>query len=91
MEAEAEMMTEMMAEGRTPRRTNNEYMWIISKLGNIYKDSESKSLKDFVQKFIKAKTEPLTANSPKYMEALSQYELPKTDNMNTNYVFEYIN
>lgn len=87
MEAEAEMM----AEGRTPRRTNNEYMWIISKLGNIYKDSESKSLKDFVQKFIKAKTEPLTANSPKYMEALSQYELPKTDNMNTNYVFEYIN
>ena len=66
-------------------------MWIISKLGNIYKDSESKSLKDFVQKFIKAKTEPLTANSPKYMEALSQYELPKTDNMNTNYVFEYIN
>lgn len=91
MEAEAEMMSEMMAEGRTPRRTNNEYMWIISKLGNIYKDSESKSLKDFVQKFIKAKTEPLTANSPKYMEALSQYELPKTDNMNTNYVFEYIN
>ena len=55
MEAEAEMMSEMMAEGRTPRRTNNEYMWIISKLGNIYKDSESKSLKDFVQKFIKAK------------------------------------
>lgn len=91
MEDEAEMMSEMMAEGRTPRRTNNEYMWIISKLGNIYKDSESKSLKDFVQKFIKAKTEPLTANSPKYMEALSQYELPKTDNMNTNYVFEYIN
>lgn len=91
MEAEAEMMSEMMAEGRTPRRTNNEYMWIISKLGNIYKDSESKSLKDFVQKFIKAKTEPLTASSPKYMEALSQYELPKTDNMNTNYVFEYIN
>lgn len=91
IEAEAEMMSEMMAEGRTPRRTNNEYMWIISKLGNIYKDSESKSLKDFVQKFIKAKTEPLTANSPKYMEALSQYELPKTDNMNTNYVFEYIN
>lgn len=90
MEAEAEMMSEMMAEGRTPRRTNNEYMWIISKLGNIYKDSESKSLKDFVQKFIKAKTEPLTASSPKYMEALSQYELPKTDNMNTNYVFRYI-
>ena len=26
MEAEAEMMSEMMAEGRTPRRTNNEYM-----------------------------------------------------------------
>lgn len=61
----------MMAEGRTPRRVNNEYMWIINKLGNIYKDSESKSLKDFVQKFIKAKTEPITTSSPKYMEALS--------------------
>jgi hypothetical protein len=71
LEAEAEMVAEMMAEGRTPRRVNNEYMWIINKLGNIYKDSESKSLKDFVQKFIKAKTEPITTSSPKYMEALS--------------------
>nr|DAX08959.1 MAG TPA: hypothetical protein [Bacteriophage sp.] len=30
MEAEAEMMMEMLAEGRTPRRVNNEYGWVIS-------------------------------------------------------------
>lgn len=90
MEAEADMMMELMAEGRTPRRVNNEYSWVIKELGSMYKTAQARSLKDFVQKYIKAKTEPLSANSPEFMVALSNYELPVTSNMNTNYVFRYI-
>lgn len=90
IEAEAEMMSEMMAEGRTPRRVNNEYSWVIKELGSMYKTAQARSLKDFVQKYIKAKTEPLSANSPEFMAALANYELPVTSNMNTNYVFRYI-
>lgn len=90
MEAEADMMMELMAEGRTPRRVNNEYSWVIKELGSMYKTAQARSLKDFVQKYIKAKTEPLSAASPKYMVELSVYELPVTSNMNTNYVFRYI-
>ncbi|MEE0820908.1 hypothetical protein [Catenibacterium sp.] len=37
MEAEADMMMELMAEGRTPRRVNNEYSWVIKELGSMYK------------------------------------------------------
>lgn len=90
MEAEADMMMELMAEGRTPRRVNNEYSWVIKELGSMYKTAQARSLKDFVQKYIKAKTEPLSANSPEFMAALANYELPVTSNMNTNYVFRYI-
>lgn len=90
MEAEADMMMELMAEGRTPRRVNNEYSWVIKELGSMYKTAQARSLKDFVQKYIKAKTEPLSANSPEFMVALSNYELPVTSNMNTNYVFRYV-
>lgn len=90
MEAEADMMMELMAEGRTPRRVNNEYSWVIKELGSMYKTAQARSLKDFVQKYIKAKIEPLSANSPEFMVALSNYELPVTSNMNTNYVFRYI-
>lgn len=91
MEAEAEMTMELLAEGRTPRRINNEYSWVIRELGNIYQVAEARSLKDFVQKYIKAKTEPISANSPEYVTKLANYEFPKTTNMNTNYVFKYIN
>lgn len=91
MEAEAEMTMELLAEGRTPRRTNNEYSWVIRELGSIYQTAEARSLKDFVQKYIKAKTEPISANSPEYVTKLAKYEFPKTNNMNTNYVFKYIN
>ena len=91
MEAEAEMTMELLAEGRTPRRTNNEYSWVIRELGNMYQVAEARSLKDFVQKYIKAKTEPISANSPEYVAKLAKYEFPKTNNMNTNYVFKYIN
>lgn len=91
MEAEAEMTMELLAEGRTPRRINNEYSWVIRELGNIYQVAEARSLKDFVQKYIKAKTEPISANSPEYVTKLAKYEFPKTNNMNTNYVFKYIN
>lgn len=91
MEAEAEMTMELLAEGRTPRRINNEYSWVIRELGNIYQVAEAGSLKDFVQKYIKAKTEPISANSPEYVTKLANYEFPKTTNMNTNYVFKYIN
>lgn len=90
MEAEAEMMEELMAEGRTPRRVNNEYSWVIKELGSMYQVAQARSLKDFIQKYIKAKTEPLSATSPKYMSVLADYELPVTSNMNTNYVFRYI-
>lgn len=90
MEAEADMMMELMAEGRTPRRVNNEYSWVIKELGSMYKTAQARSLKDFVQKYIKAKTEPLSANSPEFMAALANYELPVTSNMNTNHVFRYI-
>lgn len=48
MEAEAEMTMELLAEGRTPRRTNNEYSWVIRELGSIYQTAEARSLKDFV-------------------------------------------
>lgn len=91
MEAEAEMTMELLAEGRTPRRINNEYSWVIRELGNIYQVAEARSLKDFVQKYIKAKTEPISTNSPEYVTKLANYEFPKTTNMNTNYVFKYIN
>ena len=91
METEAEMTMELLAEGRTPRRINNEYSWVIRELGNIYQVAEARSLKDFVQKYIKAKTEPISANSPEYVTKLANYEFPKTTNMNTNYVFKYIN
>lgn len=91
MEAEAEMTMELLAEGRTPRSINNEYSWVIRELGNIYQVAEARSLKDFVQKYIKAKTEPISANSPEYVTKLANYEFPKTTNMNTNYVFKYIN
>lgn len=91
MEAEAEMTMELLAEGRTPRRINNEYSWVIRELGNIYQVAEARSLKDFVQKYIRAKTEPISANSPEYVTKLANYEFPKTTNMNTNYVFKYIN
>lgn len=91
MEAEAEMTMELLAEGRTPRRINNEYSWVIRELGNIYQVAEARSLKDFVQKYIKAKTEPISANSPEYVTKLANYKFPKTTNMNTNYVFKYIN
>lgn len=91
MEAEAEMTMELLAEGRTPRRINNEYSWVIGELGSIYQVAEARSLKDFVQKYIKAKTEPISANSPEYVTKLASYEFPKTNNMNTNYVFKYIN
>lgn len=91
IEAEAEMTMELLAEGRTPRRINNEYSWVIRELGNIYQVAEARSLKDFVQKYIKAKTEPISANSPEYVTKLANYEFPKTTNMNTNYVFKYIN
>lgn len=91
MEAEAEMTMELLAEGRTPRRTNNEYSWVIRELGSIYQTAQARSLKDFVQKYIKAKTEPISANSPEYVTKLAKYEFPKTNNMNTNYVFKYIN
>lgn len=91
MEAEAEMTMELLAEGRTSRRTNNEYSWVIRELGSIYQTAEARSLKDFVQKYIKAKTEPISANSPEYVTKLAKYEFPKTNNMNTNYVFKYIN
>lgn len=91
MEAEAEMTMELLAEGRTPRRTNNEYSWVIRELGSIYQTAEARSLKDFVQKYIKAKTEPISTNSPEYVTKLAKYEFPKTNNMNTNYVFKYIN
>ena len=90
MEAEAEMMMEMLAEGRTPRRVNNEYGWVISQLGSMYTEAESKSLKDFIKKYIQAKTQPISNSSPEYMKKLARFKLPKTDNMNTNYVFKYI-
>lgn len=90
MEAEADMMMELLEEGRTPRRVNNEYSWVIKELGSMYNIAQARSLKDFVQKYIKAKTEPLSADSPKYMSILADYELPVTSNMNTNYVFKYI-
>lgn len=91
MQAEAEMAAELMAEGITPRRLNNEYSWVIRELGSMYQVAQSRSLKDFVQKYIKAKTEPISSNSPEYVAKLAQYEFPITDNMNTNYVFKYIN
>ena len=55
MEAEADMMMELMAEGRTPRRVNNEYSWVIKELGSMYKTAQARSLKDFVQKYIKSR------------------------------------
>nr|DAX08958.1 MAG TPA: hypothetical protein [Bacteriophage sp.] len=56
----------------------------------MYTEAESKSLKDFIKKYIQAKTQPISNSSPEYMKKLARFKLPKTDNMNTNYVFKYI-
>lgn len=90
-EAEAEMQVELMSEGIIPRRTNNEYSWVIKEIGSMYTIAESRSLKDFVQKYIKAKTGDIASDSPEYMTKLEAYEFPKSANLNTNYVFKYIN
>lgn len=90
-EAEAEMQVELMSEGIIPRRTNNEYSWVINELGPIYTAAESRSLKDFVQKYIKAKTGDIPSDGPEYMAKLAEYQFPKSTNLNTNYVFKYIN
>lgn len=89
-EAEAEIQMQMLEEGITPRKVNNDYPWITSELGKMYQFVQAKSLKDFMQKYIKAKTEPISSNSPEYVKQLSTYQLPQTTNMNTNYLFKYI-
>ena len=89
-EAEAEIQMQMLEEGITPRKVNNDYPWITSELGKMYQFVQAKSLKDFMQKYIKAKTEPISNTSPDYAKQLSTYQLPQTKNMNTNYLFKYI-
>lgn len=70
---------------------NTDYIWIINKIDkNLYKEVGAKSLQDFIQKYIKAKTTTITDESTDAEKKLYDYTLPETDNLNTNYVFKYV-
>lgn len=72
-----------------------EYSWVVNKLSGMYSTVKATSLKDFIQKYFKAKlNDNLTEDEKTLLAPLidPQYELPtNTDSFNTNYFFKQVN
>jgi hypothetical protein len=54
---------------------NTSYSDIIKGIGTIYNAAESKSLKDFISKYVKAKLSEPTEGEPAYYETLRNFNL----------------
>lgn len=67
------------------------YSW-ISKHIKPYTQVQAKSLKDFIQKYFKARLDNMEDNERELLAPLVNYTLPTdTNNINANYLFKYLN
>lgn len=97
VQAQAEIIQEAREQGYNFTTQSTEYKWVTDKLVeeetgvNMYAASKVKNFETFIQKYIQAHTTVITDESDDVLKLLSNYNLPITDNFNTNQFFNFVN